>query len=298
MNILGLVFSLLLIFSYGFYACWDKQTASHRLRTTYIAHEKANRQILNSYQSEIYNHQWQGKATSKPGKKELSDEDAQKSPSVAVKKLDPNRECAKLNLWPLIQEGRENHPALYKLTARLIRTFYGSFEHSEKQFEYHFLDAILSSARTFPQNCPFAFEKILLKDYQPIFYKMLKGTKEWDLDMHTGYPPLLDYIKATPVQDKICLFHAHPDLLIVLFGHKVAAKFYPVMHQKKGPALTREWVEKFCSGAHLGTEYLECIELLEFGHPRHRELKKSFVAVDTCVSLRKTVYLYPNNPKN
>ena len=54
MNILGLVFSLLLILSYGFYACWDKQWASSRLRTTYVGNEKITRQVLNHYQSEFY----------------------------------------------------------------------------------------------------------------------------------------------------------------------------------------------------------------------------------------------------
>ena len=54
MNILGLIFSLLLILAFGFQVCWEKQVNSNRLHSTFISHEKANRTILNSYQSEIY----------------------------------------------------------------------------------------------------------------------------------------------------------------------------------------------------------------------------------------------------
>jgi hypothetical protein len=54
MNVLGLVFSILLILSYGFYACWDKHTAASRLRNTYVAYQQVNRKILNSFESSVY----------------------------------------------------------------------------------------------------------------------------------------------------------------------------------------------------------------------------------------------------
>lgn len=296
MNVLGLVFSLLLILSYGFYACWDKQTASNRLRTTYVGHEKVNRKILNSYQSAVYKNLGRKRnPATEIHAKELTDEeeifDKEETAASKAQKPDMNHQCAKLNLWPLIQEGRENHPVLYELAANLIRTFYGSLNEREKRFEYRFLDALLSAARAFPQDTPFAFEKILLEDYQLLYYKMLKGTKEWDLAANIGYPSLLDYIKASSGQDKICLFHAHPDVFTVLFGPKVAANLYPAIHQQNGPALTQEFVEKFCSEAHLISVDPELLKLLEYGRPDHPEHKKTIVAHDNHICLRQTVYL-------
>ncbi|HSX10107.1 MAG TPA: hypothetical protein VLF94_00100 [Chlamydiales bacterium] len=295
MNILGLVFSLLLILSYGFYACWDKQTASNRLRTTYVGHERANRKILNSYQSEVYKHlgrkakpATEAHAASLVEEEELPDEE---QPQTQAKKPDPNHQCAKLNLWPLIQEGRECHPMLYELTANLIRTFYAPLSDGAKRFEYRLLDALLAAAKAFPRETPFAFEKILLPHYPLTYYKMLKGTKEWDLSAHVGYPPLLDYIKADPSKDKICLFHAHPDALTVLFGPTVAASLYSTVHQQGGPALTRELVEKHCSDARLLNLDPDLLALFEYGHPDHPEHKKTLIAHDHHISLRKTVYL-------
>lgn len=288
MNILGLVFSLLLILSYGFYACWDKQTASNRIRTTYLSHEKANRKILNSYQSEVYKNL--GRKTKPVETHEEEILEQEETFCIAVKP-ELNRECAKLNLFPLIQEGRERHPILYELAAKLIHTFYAPLGNREKRFEYHFLDALLASARAYPTDIPFAFEKLDLKKFQRVYYKMLRGTKEWNLAADIGYPPVLDYIKIAPGQEKLCLCHAHSDLFLVLFGQKMATALYPVVHQKDGPAFTQELVEKFCSEAHLMPLDLDLLALLEYGHHHHPELKKTLVATDNNVCLRKTVYL-------
>lgn len=296
MNILGLVFSLLLILSYAFYACSDKQKGSTRLRTTYIGHETVHRKILNSYQSEVYKNMGRsGQSSSIPipeleAEEELPDEAEEKATPAKPKKPDLNHECAKLDLWPLAQEGRENHLALYELAAKLIRTFYAPLNVKEKNFEYHFLDALLTAIKTHPQGAPFAFEKLELPGYQPLYYKMLRGTKEWDLAAQIGYPPLLDYIKASSSKEKVCLFHAHPDVLTYLFGPKVAAALYPAIHQQ-GTALTKELVEKHFSDARLLSPDPELLSLLHFGHTDHPEFRKALTAQDNHVSLRQTVYL-------
>lgn len=296
MNILGLVFSLLLILSYAFYACSDKQKGSNRLRTTYIGHEKVQRKILNSYQSELYKNMGRLKqrissipTAEMAAEDELPDEEEAAQPAKP-RKPDLNHECAKLDLWPLAQEGRANHPALYELAAKLIRTFYTSLNVKEKNFEYHFLDALLSAIKTHPQGALFAFEKLELPGYQHLYYKMLRGTKRWDLAAQTGYPPLLDYIKASSSKEKVCLFHAHPDVLTYLFGPKVSADLYAAIHQQ-GTALTRELVEKHFSEARLLSPDPELLDLLHFGHTDHPEFRKALVAQESHVSLRQTVFI-------
>lgn len=294
MNLLGLVFSLLLILSYGFHACWEKQMGSQRLRKTYIGHQKANRKILNRYQSEIYkNLQSKGHAEEapKPKKEKTKREKKGENPE----KLELNRECAKINLWPLIQEGRENHPLLYEITAKLLHTFYPALQ-KEKRGEYRLLDELLSAAKVAAQKeSLFALEKVGLKDptSHMLYYRMLKGTKQWDLSSRRGYPSLLDYVKAEPTQDKICLFHAHPDLLTALFNEKIAAKLYSEMHKQGGPLLTQELVERTCLEMHQIAPDLELFKLLELGNPNHKEIKKTIIAHDpaTHVTLRKNLYL-------
>jgi hypothetical protein len=296
-NILGLVFSLLLILSYGFYACWDKQTASHSLRTTYVGHEKVHRKILNSYQSEVYKNAGRhgGASISSSTKEVLAEEqevfteEEQKDPHF--KKPDLNRHCAKLNLWLLAQEGRANHPLLYEVAANMIRAFYKQLVPKEKQFEYHFLDALLTAIKTHPQNIPFSFEKVHLPDYQLLYYKMLKGTKDWDIAAGIGYPSLLDYVKFATVPEKICLFHAHPDVLHFLFGPQVAATLHSAIHTQGGPPPTQELVTRLCNEAHLMPPDPDLLALFEYGHPHHQEYQKTFIAHDQHVSLRKTVPL-------
>lgn len=274
MNILGLIFSLLLILSYGFYATWDKQTAASRLRRTYVGHQNANRKLLNHYQSELYR--------SFRGKGEATRPKEKKSPSKTPKKPALNRDCAKLNIWPLIQEGRDNHPFLYELTAKMIRTFYSPLIQG-KRFEYHFLDNLLDSAKAQQET---ALEKIALKDpdLQRVYYKMLKGTRQ-------GYPPLLDYLKAEQSPSKLCLFHAHPDLIALFLGPTAASNLYEEIHRENGSLLTQELVEKFSNEAHQITLDSELFKLLELGRPEHQEYKKTLIAEDRDVQLRKTVYL-------
>lgn len=294
MNLLGLVFSLLLILSYGFFACWEKQISSTRLRGTYLGHQKANRKILNSYESELYETLRHKKKESEP---KTTASEKEKPPKEKKPPIPLNGECAKLNLYPLIQKGKEENQFLYETAAKLLRFFYQPLYGSKPRFEYKFLDAILSSAQTALQNEPlFALEKLSFSDehFQLLYYKMLKGTKECDLSAHVGYPSLLDYIKIEPVEEKICLFHAHPDLLSVFFGAKAAPKLFEEIHKEKAPPLTFEAATQICCESHLIALDPDLNQLLLFGQSQHRQnLKKTLAEQDseTQVSLRKNVFL-------
>jgi hypothetical protein len=274
MNILGLIFSILMILSYSYYACVDKQNSNLRLCNTYKAFQEANRKISNDYETAFYQ-TFQGKA------KETSQEKkgrVQKKPAQEKKKpAKPNRECARINLWPLINEGKENHPLLYELTAKLIRNFYPTLYPKQTQFEYRFLDAFLTAAKSSkPENGSLAFEKIDLMDpeLQKIYYKMLKGTKEGNKKAKIKYHSFLEYVKADSSEKKLCLCHADPDLLSILFNPKTGSALYEKMHQKPPSALTKELVENLS----LGILNPNLLELLEFGYHRHSDAKKVFVA--------------------
>lgn len=284
MNVLGLVFSLLLILSYGFYASWNRHIASVQVRNTYVGHQKANRKLLNRYQSEIYK-----KFRSKTSPSESEEVFSEKKQTVSTIKPEANRECAKINLRPLIQEGKEKHPLLYELTAKMLRTFYSPLCKQNK-FEYRLLNTLLEKAKT---QSLLPLEKLDLGEWQTVYYKMLKGTKEWNLKDKKGYPPLLEYVKVENQEQKICIFHAHPDLITVLFNQEIAAKLYEEIHKEGAPLLTQELVERICSESHLIGINRELFLLLELGNPHHEEFKKTLFAKDSAsgVSLRKSTYL-------
>lgn len=287
MNILGLVFSILLILSYGYYAVLDKHAAGIKLRNTYLSHYEANRKVLNQFESQFYNHSLHPKKNLPV--KEKTEEEKFAGEEINEKEPKFNRECARINLWPLIHEGREAHPLLYELAAKLIRTFYGPLNPEEKRFEYRFLNLLLASAKKSEQDA-FSLEKVVLPDpeMQRIYYKMLKGTKKWDLREEIGYPPFTEYVKAEPADEKICIFHAHPDLLTVVFNPKIAWKLHGELHKEGGPVLTRELIERIASETHTFSIDNALFELLELkDYLKHQDQKTTFVADVGGVLLRK-----------
>ena len=294
MNILGLVFSLLLILSYSFWATWEKSTGSRRLGSAYLGIEKINRKYLNHFESELYQSLRQ-----KPSENPAS-APAPPSPPREAKIPDLNEPCARLNLLPLIVEGRDEHPFLYETAAKLFRTFYQPLFQNQPRFEYRFLDQLLASIKTALQKeSPFALEKLSLNDasLQPVYYRMLRGTKEWDLASNTGLPPLLDYLKCEPSAEKLCLFHAHPDLLSVLFNPKAAKQLFRKIHQEKAPPLTKELLEQICSEAHIVALDARLFDLLELGRPSHKsDAGRSYIETDETshISIRKRLYLNPS----
>lgn len=292
MNVLSLVFSVMLIISYGYYAVWEKNIAGRRLRTTYTAHNQANRTILNKFESKIYN-----SLGSKKAKSPNSGKKGEKKRTGKKKKAPEfNRGCARINLWPLIQEGKENHAQLYELSAKLIRTFYAPITPNEKRFEYHILDVLIASAKEAIQENEdlFSLEKIELldPDLKRIYYKMLKGTKKWDLRQNIGYPPLLDYVKAERSEEKICIFHSHPDMLTLLFNSELAWKLHEEIHKDQGAVLSRELIEHLASELHmirLDSDIFQIVTLKEYYS--HEDKKKIITAGQGEVLLRKNLSL-------
>jgi hypothetical protein len=286
MNFLTFVFSILLVLSFGTYAAIEKMAGDRRIRSTYLGHLKANRKILSKCESETYRH---FRSVEKGAEEKTKKQSSPKPTPPTVPRINP--ECARLNLWPLVQEGRESHPFLYESTAKLLRLFYGSalFENKPRA-EYAFLDQFLKKAKEHPTS----LEKISLGTFQPLYYKMLKGTKEWNLEANLGYPSFLDAVSLEESPSKVCICHAHPDQLAVFFGPKAAAKLFAELHQKNPPPASKDLIERICSESHAMPPDPSLYLLLELGRPAHsKHSKRTLIEEDsdTHVSLRKNVYL-------
>ena len=294
MNFLAFIFSILLILTFGNLAIREKQMGARRMKTTYLGHIHAGRKILSTCERETYNSfDAMPKPKSLHPKKKAASAPSQKPPKPM-----PNAICARLNLQPLIDQGRENHRFLYDLTAKMLRTFYEPlFEEKGNKSEYTFLDAWVKAARSLrAQETQFAYEKIVFKnpEYQALYYKMLKGTKKWDLEKKLGYPPLLDYIQFDLNATKICVAHTHPDLLSVFFNGRAAAKLYGEIHRQKPPLLTKELLERICLENSAIRVEPELYALIHVGAASHKaKLGSALIAEDaeTHITLKKNVHL-------
>lgn len=289
MNILGFVFSLLLLLTYSFAACWDKQIGATRMRTSYLGHTQTARLLVNQSESTIYKDLPYKKKQKKEGPKKES-ASSKKSAVMA-----PNADCARINLWPLLQDGTQSHPQLCDLTCKLLDTFYGSLmPGSSKQFLERFLK---SAQKALQVKEPALLEKIYLAKQEDrlIYYHMLKGTKD-----ESGPPPLTDYIMIDPnPAEKICLCHAHPNLLKVLFGPKAGEKLYSTLHQKNPPPVTPELIDNLCGEAsEISPNTRGLYDLILFGPPKHTKSSKIALRAEapfSNISLKSNVFFPEKN---
>ena len=284
MNVLPFVFAVLFILSYGISASFQNHLASRRNHTANLGLLRAERRFLQDSEQ----HQFKAlpgierkKEKKAPSPKEESSE------KVPFPEINPN--CARLNLYPLIDEGKTAHLPLYETAAKLIRLFYQQeVFHGEKQFEYKLLDTILASAKKpLETKDTIALETLLLKDpaLQPIYYTLLKGTKK-------HFPSLLDYLKIERTPSQICLFHAHPKIMSVFFGDPAAQKLYQELHKNKQAPSGIEAILEWLNDPQLAFLDANVWKLIDFQRPRHGDsLYKTLIVEDeeTHISFRKTI---------
>jgi len=288
-NFLGLVFSLLLIFSFGTLVLLEAEWGDRRLHSTYLGYVSANRKLFAQYEQQNYR--------SISGTLALSSSTGKsKTPSSQpkiVSQVRINPECARLNLWPLLQE---EDPNLYAMTLQLLESCYSSFFSQEDLKKAPlFLKAFVKELKRAHAQGAVCLEKLNLGlSFHKMYYAMLKGTKEWDPYLKVGYPSLLDLVKVEENPSKLCLAHAHSGVCMALFGPKVGALFYEKVHQEPTAVRSLEWMEQIYLSAHqlMGNEKM--FELLELNNTIHRKNKKITLVADDPdlhVSLRKTLRL-------
>ncbi|MBS0624579.1 MAG: hypothetical protein JSS32_00840 [Verrucomicrobia bacterium] len=292
MNILGLVFSILLILSFGFYACWDKMILTRKIDATFIGQANVSRQLQNAYESQIYNRT--GKLTEFKGKKEKKEKPEKEEKEIPEPpKINP--ECARFNLWLLIEKGRESQRLLYDQLAHMLRLFYKDALFPESpRLEYRFLDtwiAHIKLAIAESSNQPILLEKIDLKNpsLQILYYHMLRGAEG-------KYPVLLDFVKVAQMSEKspekLCLTHATPEMLSVFFG-KAAEAVYKELHGEN-LAVTNEIIEDICR-RHSHTLFDNKIfDLVAVTTPKHNSSNEMILVEEdeaTKISFRRKVQM-------
>lgn len=289
MNILPFVFAILFILSYGVGASLQNQIASRRNHKANLGLLRAERKFLQESEMEQF------KAL--PGIERKSETKATPRQAPAKQEKDAtypeiNPTCSRLNLYPLIDEGKVKQPALYELAAKFLRLFYAKeVFRGEKQFEYKLLDTLLDSAKKPLEKADtVALETVFLKEtsLQPVYYTLLKGTKR-------HFPSLLDYFKIERNPSQICLFHAHPKMMALFFGEVAANKLFQELHKNKRALTGMEEILQWLNDPQLAFVDGKVWELLDFQRPKHgKALQKTLVTEDeeTHISLRKNIQVH------
>lgn len=232
MNVLPFVIAILMILSYSAAGLLQKHRASAHSQKAYLGLQRAERSILQLAE--------QRKFKELPGdlvKVEREKHPKSTQPHVAIFPA-MNSPCARLNLFPLVLEGRERHPVVYDVAAKLLRTYYQKTLLREGD-EHTLLDALLMAAKKrLEKQSTIPLETVELGDpaLQRLYYLALKGTKRADILTGKGYPSLLEAIKITNAESRLCLHHAHPNMLAALFEPKIALELFQELHaERKSP---------------------------------------------------------------
>ncbi|NGX55929.1 MAG: hypothetical protein K1060chlam5_00163 [Candidatus Anoxychlamydiales bacterium] len=239
MNILPLIISLILIFSFFTNVLFVKNKNSTLISISYSGYMKAKRDAMNNYQKELYN---------------LVDGKTKKNINVNNNRILSNSENnktripsplnAKINITSLFID---NNQDLYNLLKNLIKNLYQDQNFYKKNLEVYLLNNLIDEAKLFLKDeknsiIDLSLAKLKLKDenLQNIFYKILKGTKFYDSKNNIGFPSILDYIEIRSHKNvNVPIIDASFEVLSIIFNEKIAndilekQKVYPVKNLYK-----------------------------------------------------------------
>jgi len=284
-NILPFIVAVLLVLGYGASSLLQKHRISACTEKNYLGLRRAERVLLRKSETAKF---WK-----LPGVTVVKEEMKRKKGEntvVAVPRVNPG--CARLNLFPLLTEGKQVHPELYAMALKLLDVFY-----QDKLFEpKQFLDALLAAAKGELQNKEtVVLETLDLGPLQAGYYAALKGTKQCDLVAKSGYPALIDYVKFERVPTQVCLYHAHPNMMAPFFGAKNAPVLYQKLHTEAKPGVEIEAIFHMIDSREIRFVNPNVWKLLELTKPRHNRsaVLEATVADDPAsgVSVRRKVFV-------
>ncbi len=246
MNIIALVMGLLLIIAVSTNTLLKKKIADDTVSKSVSGYMNASRKALNN--SEIY---YFNSIQAKPSDNSKKEKEPIKV--VENKKREINIQNAKINIYPLVMEKKENCPELYKLVISLVKTLYSDKSFYKTNLEKVILDNILAAFEIqLKKDKDLHLANLFLKDssLQKTYYRILKGTKFYDFDKKIGIPSLLDYIKFENTNSKIPMKDASYELLLTIFNKSITKEIILLQTQNPPKNLTKENVINICQKNH------------------------------------------------
>lgn len=205
-------------------------------------------------------------------------------------------DCARLNLWPLIQGDKKEYPILYRTAGQIIENLYGEKITLPPKFEYALLDALLRAAKEELKKKPestrlvmerFALTKEKNSPLHSIYYRMLKGTKKAPLE--GSYPSLLEVFVLEREQSSLCLSHASPLLLEALFGKHASKSIINDLREGK-ISFDKGYLLALCQREENFLPSSEFLDLFSFHINHTQKNQKIFVRDEQDVCLKKKVF--------
>jgi hypothetical protein len=251
MNILLLVSSFLLIFAMISASVLKNALFLEREKKSSYGYMHATAMLQNKY--EMYKYKAYHDTAKK--KEQASDKASNEIRKPQATFLSHRKEkkpplAGKLNLAPLLENPKECRSSLlYEATARLLYNLYHHTcfwaQSNQKGLEYALLDAILqtsvhvedlhSLSQLFPEETKM----------QPIFYKMLKGTGDYNLKLAHGYPPLSDFLVIDFQEKKAVHFcYASCPVLQAIFPGEIVSQILSIEKKKWEKDYKRHTVTK------------------------------------------------------
>ena len=297
MNILPFVIGMLLLFVTLSSSFIHEQKSLSTVESAYLSFGKTGRLLLSKMEQERFRSLPEKKNPQQEDKETPSEEEEKKTVkdfvSFRIKKL-CDVEGSKINLCAV---HKENTPIAYETSAKLITNLYGHtkfFSESGENLSYKILDSLLSQSQKIKGE---KIEDLYPKEnIDTVWYKIFRGTKNYNLKKKTGYPPLHHFFTLQPKQNRaICFLKASKPVLEAHLGEKVTFSLLEKEKQKweetkhKKQALTKKELQEFLQGSYpQETGEKDLVQDLSFTHWK-TEKKRYYVQDEkTGISLEES----------
>lgn len=281
MNIIPFVVTLILIFAISTNTLLKKKISEDTISKSASGYMAASRKSLNNFEKYYFE-----SIQEKP--KEKSKKENEGNETNENKKRFINIENAKINIYPLVSDKKENQIELYNLAASLIKTLYLGNSFYKPNFEKDLLDNILASFEIqLKKDKECQLSNLTLKDprLQKNYYKILKGTKFYDYEKKIGIPSLLDFIKYENTTSKIPMKDASFELLLSVFTHTIANEIVLLQIENPPKNLTKQNILDLCQkhSYRLNENFLD---FFDFSTSSKNSKEKIFVGFDKSTNIK------------
>lgn len=286
MNILGFISALLLMLVFFFVALMGDFFDLSEQESSYLEYQEASRSAQSAYETAYY------KSFRNPPKKKEETSPSQKEIAAKEKskeeKWENMPECARFNLFPLLQAGQDKSLEQRRFFLALLQTLYGdNLLENLAPLKEKILEAILSPSQE--TSSPFYLAQLKIEDrsLQSLFYHMLKGSS-------VHYKSLLEYVKINPEEpnEKICLACADEKMLSALFGEKAARRLCSEKeHSLEKLQITKNRLEEILREEEQPSPQESIWNLVRFTHPSKKQGPITVSSQDSDITVKKKGFI-------
>ncbi|MFY7842494.1 MAG: hypothetical protein ACOVOR_00520 [Rhabdochlamydiaceae bacterium] len=282
MNIIPLVIAFIIVFNFlSSQLIWQKIDL-YQIESHYLSYMKTSRQLKNKMEDKLYQKfekvqlktKAEGKGNSPPNKN--SPHDVTKKNKVRKDRWQTHPSVkTRLNLIPLLHQHKNSLNFFKNYWIHLMNDLYGHelfFKEASSAFHE---DVMKEIERLFKEQMgDFKLSDIRLsnKEWQLIWFKILKGTNHYDLKQKKGYPPLEDFIVFRSDDPHLIYFgYASVPVLNTLFGSDMLKQILNMEENKGNLPLSKQEFQDLCHKQPpiWQKKYQDLSNLISFSRPNY-----------------------------